>query len=93
MYFVHLGAGEGDLDKGADFRCGFTEFIKKNYNENSKVFVVEANPINIKKLKNSYKNYKNINILNLAISPDDIGKLTFFMQMKITHIIKYVRLI
>ena len=78
MYFVHLGAGAGDLDKRADFRCGFTEFIKKNYNQNSRVFVVEANPKNIKKLKNSYKNYKNINILNLAISPDEVSKLTFF---------------
>ena len=29
MYFVHLGAGVGDLDERADFRCGFTEFIKK----------------------------------------------------------------
>ena len=30
MIFVHLGAGAGDLDQGANFRCGFTEFIKKN---------------------------------------------------------------
>ena len=78
MYFVHLGAGAGDLDRGANFRCGFTEFIKTNHNENSKVYVIEANPKNIEKLKNSYKNYKNINILNLAISPYDNDRLTLF---------------
>ena len=49
MFYVHLGAGAGDLDERADFRCGFTEFIKKNYSENSKVFVVEANPNDAKR--------------------------------------------
>ena len=58
MYFVHLGAGAGDLDERSNYICGFTEFIKKNYNESSKVFVVEANPKNIDKLKSSYKNFK-----------------------------------
>ena len=33
MIFVHLGAGAGDLDSGANFRCGVTEFIKKNFSE------------------------------------------------------------
>ena len=78
MFFVHLGAGAGDLDERADFRCGFTEFIKKNYNENSKVFVVEPNPRNIEKLKNSYKNHKNVNIFNFAISSNNNGKLTLY---------------
>jgi len=78
MYFVHLGAGAGDLDERADLRCGFTEFIKKKYNENSKVFVVEANPRNIEKLKLSYKNHKNVNILNFAISLNNISELTLY---------------
>ena len=78
MYFVHLGAGAGDQDQRADFRCGFTEYIKKNYNKNSKVFVVEANPLNIEKLKVCYKNFENIKIYNLAISTKNSDKLTFF---------------
>ena len=78
MYFVHLGAGAGDQDQRAEFRCGFTEFVKKNYNKNSKVFVLEANPLNIEKLKFFYKNFKNIQIFNLAISTNKSDKLTFF---------------
>jgi hypothetical protein len=29
MLYIHMGAGAGDLDPKANFRCGFTEFIKK----------------------------------------------------------------
>ena len=29
MIFVHLGAGAGDLDERANYKCGFTKFIKK----------------------------------------------------------------
>jgi hypothetical protein len=36
MIFVHLGAGDGDLDQRANFRCGFTEFIKKITNQLTK---------------------------------------------------------
>ncbi len=78
MYFVHLGAGAGDLDERSNFRCGFTEFIKQKYNESSKVFVVEANPKNINKLKTSYKNLKNINILNFAVSSNDNNELSLY---------------
>ena len=48
--FVHLGSGAGDLDSRVNFRCGFTEFIKKNFDTNDKVFCVEANPFNIEKI-------------------------------------------
>ena len=78
MYFVHLGAGAGDLDERSNYRCGFTEFIKKNYNESSKVFVVEANPKNIDKLKSSYKNFKNIDILNFAISYNNNDEISLY---------------
>ena len=78
MFYIHLGAGAGDLDERADFRCGFTEFIKKNYSENSKVFVVEANPKNIDKLNKSYKNYNNVKILNFAISSNKNHELTLY---------------
>ena len=78
MYFVHLGAGAGDMDERSNFRCGFTEFIKKNYNDSSKVFVVEANPKNIDKLKSSYKNFKNIHILNFAVSSNNNDEISLY---------------
>ena len=78
MYFVHLGAGAGDQDQRANFRCGFTEYIKKKHNKKSRVFVVEANPLNIEKLKICYKYFENIQINNFAISTKNSDKLTFF---------------
>ena len=51
MIYVHIGAGAGDLDAGALFRDGFSEFVKKNDDQNKKIYLVEANPSNISKLK------------------------------------------
>ena len=76
--FVHLGAGAGDMDKRANFRCGFTELIKKNCLNNDKVIVVEANPKNISQLKLSYNGYKNVEILNIAITHEISKQLKFF---------------
>ena len=78
MIFIHLGAGAGDLDKRANFKCGFTEFIKKNSKINDKIFVLEANPKNISSLKMCYKNFSNVNIYNLGISLNDEKNLTFY---------------
>ena len=82
MFFVHLGAGVGDQDKKTNFRCGFTEFIKKNYDSSSNAFIVEANPANIDKLEISYKNFKNIKIFNYAISSKDINNLTMYYAVE-----------
>lgn len=71
MIFVHIGAGVGDLDPSSNFRDGFSEYVKKNKSEEKKIFVAEANPKNIKKLKVCWKNYKNVKIFNLAITPND----------------------
>tara|TARA_Y100000385_G_C12865773_1_gene539269 strand:+ start:86 stop:778 length:693 start_codon:yes stop_codon:yes gene_type:complete len=76
--FVHLGAGVGDLDKRANFRCGFTELIKKNCTSEDNAFVVEANPKNLGKLKLCYKNFQNVKIFNLAITHKFSKELTFF---------------
>tara|TARA_Y100000389_G_scaffold58899_1_gene54874 strand:+ start:432 stop:1145 length:714 start_codon:yes stop_codon:yes gene_type:complete len=76
--FVHLGAGAGDMDKRANFRCGFTEFIKKNCSDIDKAFVIEANPKNISQLKLSYNDYKNVEILNIAITNESSKELKFF---------------
>ena len=78
MIFVHLGAGAGDLDERANFRCGFTEFIKKNVQSNDKIFILEANPRNIPKLTECYKDFSNANIYNLGISIDKEKKLSFY---------------
>tara|TARA_B100000963_G_scaffold215353_1_gene187841 strand:- start:116 stop:814 length:699 start_codon:yes stop_codon:yes gene_type:complete len=78
MIFVHLGAGAGDKDEGALFRCGFTEFIKKKYSSDSKIFVVESNPLNIKKLNFCYKDFKNVQIINTAISKNNSNKLKMY---------------
>ena len=78
MIYLHLGAGAADLDRRANFRCGFTELIKKNFTNGDKIFVVEANPINIKKLKETYKGYKDIKIYNIGISNKTEKKIKFY---------------
>ena len=50
--FIQIGAGAGDLDKRANCRDGFTEFIKKlPKNRIKKIILVEPNPINIQLLR------------------------------------------
>ena len=78
MIFVHLGAGAADLDSGANFRCGFTELIKQESKPKDEIFLVEANPKNIPKLKNSYNNFSNVKIFNIGISAKNEKKLEFF---------------
>ena len=76
--FVHLGAGAGDLDSRANYRCGFTELIKKKITKEDKAFVIEANIKNLNKLEECYKNFKNVNILNFAISHKNTELCEFF---------------
>ena len=76
--FVHLGGGAGDLDSRVDFRCGFTELIKREISKYDQAFIVEANPKNIDKLKSCYQNYENVNVLNLAITYENSKECEFF---------------
>ena len=100
MNYVHLGACIGDWDKTGINRCGFTEFIKKNSKLNDKIFLIEANPKNISKLEESYKNFNNAKILNLGVTPSENGEITFFYteddapyymvcSTKINHVLKH----
>ena len=82
MIFFHIGGGAGDLDPTANFRDGFSEFVKSHGSKNKKIFIVEANPINIDKLKKSWKRYKFVKIFNIAISDKNITKLKFFYSEK-----------
>jgi hypothetical protein len=71
--YVQIGAGVGDRDPKANFRDDFTEFVKKKKIKD-KIILVEANPLNILKLKEYLKNYSNSKIFNIAIIPDNIKK-------------------
>jgi len=66
--FVQIGAGSSDLDK--NYEDGFANFIKK-INQESEIYVVEANSIHIEKLKQSWTINKNVKIFNFAITPDN----------------------
>ena len=83
MIYVHIGAGAGDLDAGALFRDGFSEFVKKNNDEDKRIFLVEANPSNISKLKISWKDYKNVEIFDFAItsSKQNEKKIKFYYSL------------
>ena len=83
MIYVHIGAGAGDLDAGALFRDGFSEFVKKNNDEDKRIFLVEANPSNISKLKISWKDYKNAKIFDFAItsSKQDEKRIKFYYSL------------
>ena len=78
MIYLHLGAGAGDLDERANFRCGFTELIKSKFNEGDKIYIIEANPINIKKLRETYKDYIDTKIFNIGISEKNEKELKFY---------------
>ena len=78
--FVHLGGGAGDLDSRSGYRCGFTELIKKKITLEDKAFIVEANPKNINRLKECYKNFKNVYIFNFAINQNDTNLCEFFFS-------------
>ena len=66
--FIQIGAGAGDLDKRANCRDGFTEFIKKLPKEQiKKIILVEPNPINIPLLKECWKDYPEATIYDIGI--------------------------
>ena len=78
MIYLHLGAGAADLDERANFRCGFTELIKSKYNQGDKIFIVEANPANIEKLRETYEDYKGTQIFNIGISEKNEKEVKFY---------------
>lgn len=68
--FIQIGAGAGDLDARANYRDGFTEFIKKlNKKHIKKIILVEPNPLNIPLLKECWKDYKQSIIYEIGIVP------------------------
>jgi len=68
--FIQIGAGAGDLDKRANCRDGFTEFIKKlPRNRIKQIILVEPNPLNIPLLKECWKDYPETVIYEIGIVP------------------------
>lgn len=68
--FIQIGAGAGDLDKRANCRDGFTEFIKKLPRQRiKKLILVEPNPLNIPLLKECWKDYPEAIIYEIGIVP------------------------
>lgn len=68
--FIQIGAGAGDLDKRANYRDGFSEFIKKLPKDRvKKIILVEPNPINIPLLKECWKDYPQSIIYEIGIVP------------------------
>lgn len=67
-YFIQIGAGAGDQDERVNYKDGFSSFVKKNFSkEKDKILVVEANSLNLDKLKFCWSDYSNTKIFNLAI--------------------------
>lgn len=102
MIYVHIGAGAGDQDSGANFRDGFTEFVKQSNDIKKEIYVVEANPSNISKLKLTWINYPKVKIFNFAISTKENEKIKFYYSLDdaphyqvfsndINHILKYYK--
>ena len=72
--FIQIGAGAGDKDSRANYRDGFTEFVKKlPKNRIKKIILVEPNPVNILFLRECWKDYPEACIYELAIIPENIN--------------------
>jgi len=66
--YIQIGAGAGDLDSRANFRDGFSEYVKKlDIKSISKIILVEPNPINLDKLSECWKNYPQATIFKYGI--------------------------
>ena len=77
--FIQIGAGAGDLDD--HYPDGFTNLVKSlPKDEIENIFLVEANPLNIPKLTECWKDYPQAHIFNIGIKPTSLteNKITFY---------------
>jgi FkbM family methyltransferase len=71
-YYVQIGAGAGDCDAAANFRDGFSSYVKGLAMETKdQIVVVEANKFNIESLKFSWEKFSNVTVYHLAIGSQD----------------------
>lgn len=72
--FIQIGAGAGDRDARANYRDGFTEFIKNLPRDRiKKIILVEPNPFNINSLRECWKDYPEAIIHQIAITPNNVN--------------------
>jgi len=81
--YIQIGAGAGDQDSRANFRDGFTEFVKRRHpNQVSRIILVEPNPFNIEALKRCWKDYPQAEIVQMGVCPQSYlpatGRATFY---------------
>lgn len=68
--FVQIGAGAGDQDARANYRDGFTEFVKRlDPTKVSRIILVEPNPVNLPALRMCWKDYAQAQIVPVGIRP------------------------
>lgn len=66
--YVQVGAGAGDKDSRANFRDGFTEYIKKlDKSLIGRILLIEPNPINIPFLRECWEDYPQAEFFNIGI--------------------------
>ncbi len=71
--YIQIGAGAGDQDARANFRDGFTEFVKRRPpNQVAKIILVEPNPFNIEALKRCWKDYPQAQIVQMGVCPQSL---------------------
>jgi len=81
--YIQIGAGAGDQDARANFRDGFTEFVKRRHpGQVSRIVLVEPNPFNIEALKRCWKDYPQAEIVQMGVCPQSHltanGRATFY---------------
>jgi len=82
--FIQIGAGAGDKDSRANYRDGFTEFVKKlPKNRIKKIILVEPNPVNIPFLRECWKDYPEACIYEFAVVPEniDLKNIDFYYSL------------
>lgn len=71
--YVQVGAGAGDLDPRADFRDGFTEFVKRlDPNTIENIVLVEPNFANVAKLGQCWVQYPQAAVFQIGLVPDNV---------------------
>lgn len=83
--YVQIGAGAGDLDSRGGYKDGFTQYVKSlDSSSISKILCVEPNPLNIAKLTECWKDYSQIQILNVGLSTrnNNNSDITFYYALE-----------
>jgi FkbM family methyltransferase len=81
MILLQIGAGAGDKDARADFKDGFSTYVKGlSLDISDRIVLVEPNPINIPYLRESWKDYKQAEIHTFGICPKSAQQkyITFY---------------